>query len=198
MHGLINRSIQSFLRNTYGPATWSAVLRNGDFGHDSFEPMLTYPAELTDKLLQAAAETLGRPKTEILEDLGTYLVSHPNLESLRRLLRFGGLGFLDFLHSLEDLPDRARLALSDLDLPALILLDQGQGHYRLLCASMFEGAGFVVVGLLRAMADDYGALVLLDHQGGDHSHEVISVHLLDQSFTKGKRFDLATPVGQAT
>ena len=158
--------------------------------------MLFYPPDLTDVMLLAAAETLARPKNELLEDMGTYLVSHPNLEPLRRLLRFGGVGFVDFLHSLEDLPDRARLALSDLNLPTLTLLDHGNGHYRLHCAPLIDGVGFIVVGLLRAMADDYGALVLLDHLGRDGAYEVISIHLLDQSFTQGKRFDLAMPRGQ--
>lgn len=196
MHGLINRSIQSFLRETYGDAVWAAVLRGAEVGFDSFEPMLFYPPELTDAMLLAACDTLDRPKADILESLGTYLVTSPNLKALRRLLRFGGVGFVDFLHTLEDLPDRARLALSDLDLPELILSDQGDGHYRLLCAPMVDGAGFIVVGLLRAMADDYGALVLLDHLGRDGPYEVVSVHLLDQSYTEGKRFDLALPLGR--
>lgn len=195
MHGLINRSIQSFLRDSYGPAVWSAVLRQAEIGFDSFEPMLDYPVELTDRILQAAGEILGRPRDGLLEDLGTYLVSHPNLEALRRLLRFGGVGFVDFLHTLDDLPDRARLALPDLDLPELILNDQGQGLYRLYCSPLVEGAGHVIVGLLRAMADDYGALVLLDHQGREGAYEVIAVNLLDQSFSEGRKFDLALPIG---
>ncbi len=61
----------------------------------------------------------------LLEDLGTYLVSHPNVQGLRRLLRFGGAGFIDFLHSLDELHDRARLAVPDLDLPQLELRDHG-------------------------------------------------------------------------
>ncbi len=196
MHGLINRSIQNFLSDSYGPAVWSAVVRQSEIGSDNFEPMLSYPSEQTEAMLNAASETLRRPKNELLEDLGTYLVCHPHLEALRRLLRFGGVGFVDFLHTLEDLPDRGRLALSDLELPEIILLDQGDGHYRLHCAPMVDGAGFIVVGLLRAMADDYGALVLLDHLGREGAYEVLSVHLLDQSYTEGKRFDLALPVGQ--
>lgn len=196
MHGMINRSIQSFLRETYGKSVWAAVVRRSELGIDSFEPMLFYPAEQTDTMLRAACMTLDRPKADLLENLGTFLVTSPKLEAVRRLLRFGGVSFVDFLHTLEDLPDRARLALSDLDLPELILSDQGNGHYRLLCAPMIDGAGHVVVGLLRAMADDYGALVLLDHLGRDGPYEVVSVHLLDQSYAEGKRFDLALPLGR--
>ncbi|HSF65719.1 MAG TPA: heme NO-binding domain-containing protein, partial [Paracoccaceae bacterium] len=80
MHGLINRSIQSFLRDTYGDALWSGVARGAALGFDSFEPMLTYDASLTDAVVDAAARLLDRPRDSVLEDLGTYLVSHPAQE----------------------------------------------------------------------------------------------------------------------
>ncbi len=194
MHGLINRSIQSFLCDTYGAAAWTTVLRRAEVATDSFEAMLIYPPEQTESILNAAAETLGRPRNDLLEDLGNYLVSHRNLEALRRLLRFGGVSFVDFLHTLEDLPDRARLALQDLDLPELLLFDQGEGQYRLNCSPLIDGAGHIVVGLLRAMADDYGALVLLDHTGREGAYEVVCVQVLDQRYSDGKRFDLALPI----
>lgn len=196
MHGLVNRSIQSFLIDSYGPSVWAQVVRESKVGRDSFEPMLTYPAETTDAIVLAAAQVLGRPRQEVLEDLGTYLVSHPNLESVRRLLRFGGSSFVDFLHSLQDLPGRARLALAELELPELGLADAGQGHYRLLCAPLVEGTGFIMMGMLRAMADDYGALVLLDHQGMDGLSEIVAIHVLDQRYSEGRRFDLAPSAGR--
>lgn len=195
MHGLINRSIQCFLRDTYGPATWAAVADAAGLGFDSFEPMLTYDTALTAATIDAAACVLNRPRESILEDLGTYLVSHPNLESLRRLLRFGGVTFVDFLHSLEDMPGRGRLALPDLDLPALALTDPGPEVFTLHCRSPLPGTGHVVMGLLRAMADDYGALVLLDHKGAIPGGEAISVHLLETRFAEGRRFELAARGG---
>ena len=194
MLGLINRSIQCFLRDTYGGTLWARVACTAGFGHDSFESMLDYPAPLTDALIDAAAAELGRPRETVLEDLGTYLVSNPNVEGLRRLLRFGGAGFVDFLHSLEDLPDRGRLALPDLVLPPLTLADLGDGSFRLTCGMAIAGCGHVVVGMLRAMADDYGALVLIEHEGPSPPPdlaEVVSIRLLDQRFTSGRHFSLA-------
>lgn len=195
MHGLINRALQCFLRDAYGPATWAAVAREAGLGFDSFEPMLTYDSELTDAVLATAAHILNRPRETVLEDLGTYLVSHPNLEALRRLLRFGGMTFVDFLHSLEDLPGRGRLAVPDLDLPTLEISDYGPELFVLLCRSPIPGAGHVMMGLLRAMADDYGALVLLDHQGEVMGGEAISIQLLDQGHAEGRSFELATRAG---
>jgi hypothetical protein len=51
-----------------------------------------------------------------------------------------------------------------------------------------------MMGLLRAMADDYGALVLMDTLANDGGAEVIQIQLLDQRHSKGRQFDL---VGQA-
>lgn len=191
MHGLINRSIQCFLRDTYGPSLWAAVSREAGLGFDSFETMLTYDPALTEAVLSAAVLLLEKPRDALLEDLGTYLVSHPNVEALRRLLRFGGVTFVDFLHSLEDLPGRGRLAVPDLDLPGLDLIDHTPEYFTLHCRSPLIGAGHVIMGLLRAMADDYGSLVLLDHQGNGPQGDTISIQLLETSYAAGRRFDLA-------
>lgn len=194
MHGLINRSIQCFVRDTYGQPVWLRVVRDMGLGFDSFETMLSYPSGTTDRLVATAMAVLDRPRETLLEDLGTYLVSNPGLQRLRRLLRFGGVTFTDFLHSLEDLPDRGRLALPDLQLPELILSDLGGGLFRLGCGQMIEGVGHVVLGLLRAMADDYGALVVMEHLGAEGGAEIVSIRLLDQAFTAGRPFELSLQV----
>ena len=191
MHGLINRSLQCFLRDTYGVTVWAQIASAAGVGVEGFEPLLTYDDSITETLVATAALYLNRPRDTVLEDLGTYLVSHDNLQSLRRLLRFGGVSFVDFLHSMEDLPEHGRLGLPDLDLPDFTLIEQGQGAFRLYVTPMIAGTGHVMVGLLRAMADDYGALVLLEHGGQDQGREVISVHLLDKNHADGRRFDLA-------
>jgi hypothetical protein len=191
MHGLINRSLQCFVRDSYGPPVWAAVVREAGLGFESFEAMLTYDAALTDAVINAAARQLDRPRETVLEDLGTYLVSHPNVEALRRLLRFGGLTFVDFLHSLEELPGRGRMAVPDLDLPSLTLAGDRDDQFSLACHATVQGGGHVMLGLLRAMADDYGALVLLEHQGLSGGAEIISIQILEQSFAAGRRFDLA-------
>lgn len=190
MHGLINRSIQCYLRDTYGQPAWEAATREAGLDFTSFEPMLTYDDGVTNRVLDAAVQVLDRPRETLLEDLGTYLVSHETQISLRRLLRFSGVNFADFVNSLEELPGRGRLALPDLDMPDLLLLDHGDGQYRLQCRTPLHGAGHIFVGLLRAMADDYGALVLLDHLGMESGAEVIAIQIADQSFNTARPFSL--------
>lgn len=192
MHGLINRAVQCFLRDTYGVDRWLHVARMAGFGDDGFDTMAVYDLSVTDALIDAAARMLDRPRDLVLEDMGTYLVSHPTVEPLRRLLRFGGATFMDFLLSLEDLPGRSRLAVPDIDIPELALEEAEADVFLLTCRSPLNGAGHVVMGLMRAMADDYGALVLLDHLGGGDGSERLRIHVLETSFAAGRRFDLAS------
>ncbi len=190
MHGLINRSIERFVRDTYGRDVWGAVMRRAGLDYIEFEAMLIYEDHVTRDVLSALSGVLDRAEQDILEDIGTYLVSHPNFEALRRLLRFGGPTFTEFLHSLDDLPARARLAVSDLILPEIELREHGDGRFSALCRGKEAGFGHVIVGLLRALADDYGALAVLEYKGGRDSLEIVEIRLLAVEHASGRSFDL--------
>jgi hypothetical protein len=46
------------------------------------------------------------------------------------------------------------------------------------------------MGVLRAMADDYGALVYLEHKGAPDGIETIEISLLEAEFAVGRGFEL--------
>ncbi len=191
MHGLINRSIQSFVRDTYGHPAWDGIVADTNLGSNCFEALTVYDDQITFDVIDAASSKLGKPRDIFLEDLGTYLCTHQNLEPVRRLLRFGGETFVDFLWSLDDLVDRARLAVPELELPGMELLEHKSGGLTLRCAVGRSGFGHVMVGVLRAMSDDYGTLALLTHMGCDGGDELISIQLLEAEFSKGRAFELS-------
>ena len=196
MHGLVNRSIQSFVVDTYSKELWSSIAAECGVGPDGFEAMLHYDDQLTHDLLNATGRALDKGHDMLLEDLGTYLVSHENLEPLRRLLRFGGVNFLEFLHSLDELNGRTSLALPDLDMPHLALQELGPATFRLTCRWRLPGACALMTGILRGIADDYGALVLLEPDAPDvDGNCVLKIELLDSRFAEGRRFELALPAG---
>lgn len=197
MHGLINRSIQCFLTKTYGHALWEQVAYRARISPDGFETMLHYDDCVTESLIAAAARVLDRPAEVFLEDLGAFLAS---IEPLRRLLRFGGVGFADFLMTLDEVQSRGQMALPDLELPELVLDVQRGAWFGFRVEAPVAGWGAVVCGLVRAMADDYGALVLIDVEGasgpqapGRACAEYVSVELLDASYVEGRSFELAQP-----
>ncbi len=195
MHGLINRAIQTFVCQTYGTDRWRQVTEAAGLGFAEFEAMLMYEEDQTRRVLEALCADLGHSRAGVLEDLGTYLVSNPHVEALRRLLRFGGVTYVEFLHSLDDLPDRARLAVDDLILPKLELREQSPGQFSLSCGPGLPGFGWVMMGVLRTMADDYGALVLLEYQGMCQEFEVITITLIETSFAEGRSFELGARAG---
>lgn len=191
MHGLINRALQRFAEDTFGMDVWAATITEVAPGLSGFEAMLSYEDRLTDDVMAALSRRTGSSVEMLLEDLGTYLVSHPSRDGLRRLLRFGGESFTDFLYSLDDLPDRVRLAVPDLDLPELDLSEHAPGRFTLAVGVGFKGVGHVLLGLLRAMADDYGSLAVVELMAEDDSGAHLSVVVADTAFAEGRVFDLA-------
>lgn len=195
MHGLVNRSIQCFIEDTYGAEIWDGVVRDTRLDFRDFEAMLVYDDTITFDVLDAACKALDKPRDALLDDLGTYLVTHKNMEAVRRLLRFGGHSFEEFLYSLDDLHDRAQLAIPDLDLPQLELLYFTPQSRGLTCTWTAPGYGSVLMGVLRALADDYGSLVLLDMDAskddGGRVVETIKIELLEHEFASGRSFSLA-------
>ena len=220
MHGLINKALQSFISDSFGPLAWRAVAQRSGvlqlLGNDGFEAMQIYDDQLTEAMLASAEVVLRRPRDSLLEDLGTYLVSHTRMDPLRRLLRFGGVSFTDFLHSLEDLQGRSHLAVPQLALPDLSIRETGPHRFCLACGPGLPGFGHVMLGILRALADDYGALAVLEHRsagagtadgpgpGADFPcavegcdsrvQETIAIEVHDPAYHAGKRFDLAAEV----
>lgn len=81
--------------------------------------------------------------------------------------------------------------MPELDLPELELEETAAGGFTLACRNGQPGFGHVMVGVLRAMADDYGALVLLDHRGGEAAEEIIAIDIAAARFSEGRYFELA-------
>lgn len=189
MDALLLRSLQSYVIDTFGPVAWQEVCGRSGMEVETFEPMLRYDRGTADRIATVAADVLGRPVDTVWEDVGTYLVTNPEREGVRRLLRFGGTSYADFLHSLEELPGRARLAMPHLEAPELTLDEVGDDRFELHCQSNLRGMQRVLVGLLTAMADDYGALCLIE-PGQDGR---TSIQVLDRRHSKARRFDLALP-----
>ncbi len=193
MHGLINRSLQSFIQTTYGDDIWENVALRAGLDPEGFEPMLTYDDALTEAALDAAEAELGKARDVLLEDVGAFLVAPGNgLERLRRLLRFGGASFVDFLHSLDELPDRMRLAVPDLETPHIEVAQIDATTFELSCTWALPGSGHVLVGLLRSLADDYGALAYLEFTGISDGRDRVAGDLLARGFASGRDFKLAS------
>ena len=195
MHGMVNRALQGFIVTNCGVAAWAEVRSLARLPDDGFEAMNRYDHDVTLVCFAAAVDVLERHPNALLEDIGTYLVVDPALQPLRRLLRFGGGTFEEFLVSLEELPDRARLAIPELEVPEITVRTEGDGDYTVEARWPVPGVAPLLMGALRAMADDYGALALLDLAGIDDGVERLRVQVFDADFNEGRAFTLGHVAG---
>jgi hypothetical protein len=164
MHGLINRGLQSFVLCIYGNDVWADVCADAGLGFSNFETMLNYDDIITEQVLDAICAATQRPRADILEDFGTFIVSEHCSPAVKKLLRLGGETFVEFLHSLEDVYDRIQIAIPDLEAPTMRLEVGSPLEYVLRYEFSKRGFGAVFLGLLRAMADEYGCLVTISHE----------------------------------
>lgn len=191
MHGLVNCAIECFVRDTYGDALWQRICAQATLPEQRFEPLLDYDDALTHVIIRAASGVLRRPTEEMLEDLGCALISGTSDSAVatRRLLRFSGDSFVDFLYALDDLSDRIALAVPDFRMPPLIVDERRPDLFLVRCSGGWPGYLDVVRGVLRAMADEYGVLVLIDSPEGAVD-DALEVRVIDMSFTAGREFTL--------
>lgn len=183
MQGMINRSLESFLRTTYGDAIWQEILHLARINQGDFLAMASAHPSDGRRVVWAAARILGKPVDEMLEDLGGWLV---RLEPIRRLLRFSGTDFVEFVHSLDELPGRARMILPDLPPHGLTVERAGPHTYAIRLEGAPAGWIWVLAGALRGMADDYGTLALIVVSG-----QSISLSIALEDHATSRPFDLS-------
>jgi len=188
---VVNRMIHAFIIDGWGKSTWRAAVQEAGMPLRVFDLMLDDPPGETLRVLVGLSARLGRSMDCLLEDFGTYLVAHPSWAPLRRLLRFCGTDYRDFLLSLDELPERVSLALPDIVLPPMSVEVGENDVFHLRIGGGVPGIGALAVGALRGMADDYGALVLLEAGVEAANGSVtVTVRLLDDRYAEAKAFSL--------
>lgn len=183
MYSLVGRSLESFLRSSYGDAFWQDLLQEA-LPELASRPLLTRPsAENTRRIVFLASRRLGKPVPELAEDLGAWIV---RLEGVRRLLRFSGPNFVEFIRSLEELPGRALLIMPHFPLPELTVVADGAEEYEIFVSHRPRGWIWAIAGMLRGMADDYGTLALIAVAG-----DRISLRVVLEEHAAGRPFALS-------
>ncbi|MDO5646375.1 heme NO-binding domain-containing protein [Paracoccus sp. (in: a-proteobacteria)] len=174
MNRLVGRAIEEFIKNNYGDALWQKAV------NPSYAPAHDVARIAGLETLATAACLLNKPGAELSEDFGAWLA---RLEPVRRLLRFSGRDFIDFLLSLEELPDRVRLIAVGLAFPKLRVFRVSGQFVTLTVEESTTAWTPVLAGVVRTMADDFGALGLIQSIGFQ-----VHVQVLDDSFSSGRDF----------
>lgn len=192
MHGLICKSLEGFVLDRHGPSVWSEICESVDLPFNRFEALHTYDDSTMSALLAATARRLRQPRLALLEDIGHWICTHPPLEAVRRLIRFTGATFVDFIYAFEEVQDLARVALPGLVLPTFRVTEDLPGHFVVTSHWTHGGGGAVATGILRAMADDYGVLAVIETVGPKREaggwRERIEVQLFETEFQTPREF----------
>lgn len=194
MHGLICKAVEGFVRDQHGAAAWAEVRARAGLDFDGFETLRIYDSEVAEGMIDATAALLDRDRNAVFEDMGVWICTHPPLEAVRRLIRFTGKTFVNLLYSLDEVHDRACMAVPGLDLPRYRLETDASGQFEIFSRWRFAGAAAVLTGVLRAMADDYGTLAVIDAgearlEGGVWL-ELIHIRVVEHSFSEPREFTL--------
>ena len=158
MHGLINRSFELFLRDCYGDRTWERVARHSKVDPRGFFLLQSSSDSITATLVDEASKVLKKPSGELVEDLGGWLTRR---EPIRRLLRFSGRDFSEFVDMLGDFPNRVVMIIPSLKAPRIVVTMRSAQHYEVVVDSDTDIWPVLLAGILRGMADDYGALAVI-------------------------------------
>ncbi|WP_265499946.1 heme NO-binding domain-containing protein [Paracoccus beibuensis] len=187
MNRLVNRAIEEFLRSTYGEELVQALEDDA-----TAEVRVPDDGRMDTSALARAAKRLSKPFSEMLEDMGAWMT---RIEPIRRLLRFSGRDFKDFLLRMDELPGRANLVLPMLPVPRLQVETSERGvRVMIIDPDPQLVWQFLFVGLIRGMADDFGALCLITNDEGS-----IRIDIWDEQFSEGRLFCLqGAPALQGT
>ena len=194
MHGLICKAVEGFVTDQHGPDAWTAIRLDAGLAVTHFESLKVYDQALAEKVFTVAAQTLRRDRSVLFEDVGAWVCTHPPLETVRRLIRFTGRTFVDLLYALDEVHDRACMAVPGLNLPRYRLVREGEGEFEVYSRWRISGGAAVLTGVLRAMADDYGTLALIDAGESRFEDGVwlerIHVRVVDHAFQAPREFIL--------
>jgi hypothetical protein len=84
--------------------------------------------------------------------------------------------------------------MPELEMPEITLEAEGNGLFRIAARWPVPGIAPLLIGALRAMADDYGALVTMELAGIENGTESLRIGSIDTDFNEGRSFSLGQAV----
>jgi hypothetical protein len=152
MYGMVNLAIQEFLCDGYGHDRWTAIRAKLPKEPDRFLTMEQYPDQLSFDLLMAASDLLGKPVSQLLEELGEYWIGFAQRSGYGDLMDVLGDDLFEALQNLDNLHTRVGFAFPDLRPPSFWLTDIEDDALILHYQSERPGLAPMVIGLVRGLA----------------------------------------------
>lgn len=156
MYGMVNHGIQTFVIENFGEADWRDICARADLKDETFEGMLTYPDDVTYKLVGVLCEKYNLTAEQVLKTFGDYWVDYSATTSVGKLMRFSGQGLAERLDTLNEMHDRIKMSMPHLKPPSFEF-EEGEGNeHKLHYASDREGLESMVIGLVEGLGRETG------------------------------------------
>lgn len=173
MYGMVNSAIMDLLVESHGEETWQKVKSKAGVEDEMFIANDSYPDEITYKLVGAAAEVLGRPAGEILNQFGRWWVLETARKSYGHLMKSGGRNLGEFLKNLPNFHTRVVMMFPKLQPPTFECTDVQPTELRMHYRSHRRGLSAFVIGLLEGLGEMFAVVVKITHEdrlddGADH------------------------------
>lgn len=179
MYGLINKALQSMIREKFGEQEWARVLEKSGVPDDSFLTMRSYDDALTYQLAGAASEVLGAPVDACLEMFGEYWVQETATKSYGSLMDAAGDNLVEFLSNMNNLHDRITGTFLNYVPPEFRVEELDPPRYRIHYMSKRKGLIPFVNGLLQGLATRFDSQLEIhsceERDAGEGTHAVYEV-----------------------
>lgn len=152
MYGLVNRAIEDMVCTQHGEAAWQEIKRKANIDTEVFISMDAYPDEMTYNMMDAAIDTLGMQKDEVLEAFGEHCITYLGELGYSRMFPLSGNCLRSFLINVDGFYSRMGVAFGSLKPPAFKCSEVCTHSLKLQYNAPRPGLTAIVIGLLKGMA----------------------------------------------
>lgn len=178
MYGLVNRAVESMVRERFGAATWQAIQARAGVEDEGFLALRTYPDDITYRLVDAASAELQLPPEAVLEAFGEYWVTHTAQASYGDLMHLQGRTLPEFLQNLDQMHSRLSLTFKHMRPPSFRCTEVTPHSLLLHYQSDRPGLLPFVVGLVKGLGSFFATPVrveVVSHRDHDGNGDVLRV-----------------------
>jgi len=178
MYGLINKSIEELVKESFSEEIWLKVLEKSNIEHDFFISSEAYDDSVTYKLVGAISELTDLSVTDILMSFGEWWVLRTSKEKYGSLMESGGSNLKEFLVNLPVFHNRVMLIYPKLTPPEFRVSHIEESSIYVHYFSKREGLKDFVKGLLLGLGKMYNTPVSVDvieSRDSGHPNEIFKV-----------------------
>jgi len=178
MYGLVNQGVQDLVVELGGDELWATIKQRAGVEFEAFVGMDVYPDDITERLVQAASETLGLAPAEVLRAFGKHWILYTGRKGYGAVFETMGRTLPEFLGNLDAMHARLSLSMPHLEPPSFVCEQSGPDQLRLEYWSHRNGLAPMVVGLIEGLGEVFALDVhvkqtLSKDDGADHDEFTI-------------------------